>query len=405
MNYRSFKPVAFVVMLSCAAPSPATCAAETATPTVSAPFGVNFPDTYNGFYCGSTGRLVLPSCSPQWTQCGCSKRAFNVSNITRNLSFLRLGEIDLVGQCGPSCLLSNFVPLPYRPSLTYVELVNFWVAPDNRPFPVGAFLDNMKRTLRGLMLGEVYLPVVTRETFAGFSMLTRLILKRNRLSTITSDAFASLAAWPGQAVTSRFNSIRIEANLFKRFDWSVFIPVAPSLTEVSLRMNNIKEVYLSQFFTMPTVEWIELSGNQLTRIDDRFLASVSSRESRPYLKLDFNRFCVHDAECGCSALANVWNFFKKPPRRYTTDSRQSSWSDRLTCGNYTIRTKYPEFVSRYLPSVWTGRGGWDYKQGRTYSADNVVLLARARRQKTVTDTNGMASSVVIDYLHKMADAL
>ncbi|XP_055350777.1 uncharacterized protein LOC129597318 [Paramacrobiotus metropolitanus] len=370
-----------VVLLSVTAHSSPSCAAET-TPTTQA-----FPsDTYNGFGCGSMGRLVLPRCSPQWEQCGCSKRAFNVSTIWTDLTALRLGEMDLGGHCGASCLLSDFVPIPFRPRLTNVELFNIWVAPDDGPFPVGQFLVNIKGILRGLRLVDIHLPTVTRATFEGFAHLDKLELQRNRMSLITLDAFESLTLGKEGAVTPTLSQFHSEGNSLAKFDWSVFKPVATSLTEVFLRINEITDIYVSEYFTMPAVEWVDLSGNNLTRIDDILLASVSTAEVRPFLRLGVNRFCASDVECGCSALDNLWSFFQKAPRnKLCWSCAYFHASDWLTCGNYTIRSESPDFWSRFPPLS-------DQKDGRDYFSE-VDSLTRTRLKNIKADNGRRAEKL------------
>ncbi|XP_055348214.1 uncharacterized protein LOC129595285 isoform X2 [Paramacrobiotus metropolitanus] len=98
-------------------------------------------DSYHAFddTCVS---YVLPTCSAAWPVCACNHTtAYNVSLISRSLDFLRIGEVHYPNSyssnrmCPPSCLHTEFIPLPRLPNLRTIVLSNIWVAPADRPFP------------------------------------------------------------------------------------------------------------------------------------------------------------------------------------------------------------------------------------------------------------------------------
>ncbi|XP_055330740.1 uncharacterized protein LOC129583067 isoform X1 [Paramacrobiotus metropolitanus] len=144
---------------------------------------------------------VLSGCSAQWKYCGCDVPAFNLSAIAPNADTIEIGEWNFwVDFCTPSCLLDTFTPLPHRPNVTTVRLHNIWAAPDNRPFPVAGYLVNLQPTLKVLLLLRLYLPTITRDTFAGFVALQKLTVSGCYVSAIETNAFTALNNGPGSAL-------------------------------------------------------------------------------------------------------------------------------------------------------------------------------------------------------------
>ncbi|XP_055330718.1 uncharacterized protein LOC129583049 [Paramacrobiotus metropolitanus] len=371
-----------VLILSLLIGSMSNCAADTTPPKYP-----GFPEQYVKVPTRWCFNYVLPSCSPQWTQCACNKPVFNVSDIGEDWDYVRIGADDAEGRCGPSCLLNTSISLPRRPNVVAVWLIDIWVAPDDGPFPVGRFLRNVQPTVRWLRLVQIHLPTLSRVTFAGFAALEKLQLIRNRMSAIALDAFASLSATP------TLNQFWSEGNPSSKFDLAVLKPVAASLRDITLRMNDIEEIYFSEYFPMPAVEWVDLAGNSLTRINDTLLASVSNAQLRPYLRLGFNRFCVNSAECRCSSLDNLWSFFLKAPRnKLLPRFFYQHPSDELTCGNYTIWPESPQFESRFVP--FSGR-----TDGRDYYAD-VISLARTRLKALLPDKDRLTKHSIAHALSK-----
>ncbi|XP_055330795.1 uncharacterized protein LOC129583106 [Paramacrobiotus metropolitanus] len=226
---------------------------------------------------------VLPACNDEWERCGCDKREYNVSAISRAVQFVKIGGWDRV--CGGSCMLSSYLPLPHLPNLTSIWIFDVWVAPDDQPFPLGRFLVNVRRSVTEMRLAGIHLPTLTRDTFAGFAALTVLELLADRVSAISLDAFVPLMTLQGQASPSKLTRVTIAGGNFTKFDWSVFAPVGETLKTASLTRSGIEEIYLSQFSAMSAVETVSLAGNRLTRIDDSLLSSVSTPWVRPYLDL------------------------------------------------------------------------------------------------------------------------
>ncbi|XP_055331554.1 uncharacterized protein LOC129583677 [Paramacrobiotus metropolitanus] len=286
---------------------------------------------------------ALPACNTAWPQCSCTSRAYNVSLISRSIDLLNIGKVFSSSRyspyqlCAPSCLHTAFVPLPRLPNLRSISLANIWVAPDDRAFPVDSFLRNVQPVLTVLKLEFIYLPSITRTTFAGFMALGRLELSHNRMSAIAVDAFTQLT--PARAAPT-LATIWITENVMPRLDWSVWEPLARSLQAIFLDQNGIEQVYFDHDFVLPKVEVVSLAANQLTRIDARLLASVSSADARPFLEIEYNPLCVRDAHCDCPSLRPLWKWLKKQPRRYVTPGHVvtccKGYSDRLTCGPYRI---------------------------------------------------------------------
>ncbi|XP_055330723.1 uncharacterized protein LOC129583054 [Paramacrobiotus metropolitanus] len=241
---------------------------------------------------------VLSGCSAKWKYCGCDTPAFNLSNIAPNASSFEFGDWNAwIDFCTPSCLLDTFTPLPHRPNLTSVELTNIWAAPDDRPFPVAGFLVNLQSTLTDLLLSHIYLPTITRETFAGFLTLRGLQLLGNRMSAIDANAFTALGERPGSALP-QLSTLNINANNITTLDWSAFKPLMSSVKRIVLINNNIQRIFLSRFYVLHGVESVDLADNHnLTSVDNRFLRSFSSKTDRPHLNLEETALCSSAMQC------------------------------------------------------------------------------------------------------------
>ncbi|XP_055349966.1 uncharacterized protein LOC129596656 [Paramacrobiotus metropolitanus] len=282
---------------------------------------------------------VLPACSADsaLTSCSCATASsYNVSQIADNITDLSIGDMADKKQCDRSCLLSTFLPLPSRPRLHTVRLFSIWVAPDDQPFPVNRFLSNVKGRLTMLDLYDIYLPVLTRDTLAGFERLQILNLQRNRMANIAVDAFGALNPLPGRM--PQLSRVWIAENSISHVDWSIWKPVAVSLTHISLENDGIREIFFSRYFALSRLETLYLDDNQLTSISDDLLASISAPDGRPYLRLGYNPLCLHDGECDCASMSSVWAWYQQPTRlAYPEPGMNYLYvlPDALTCGNYT----------------------------------------------------------------------
>ncbi|XP_055330716.1 uncharacterized protein LOC129583048 [Paramacrobiotus metropolitanus] len=242
--------------------------------------------------------LVLSGCSDKWEYCGCEAPALNVSAIPQNAVSIDLGALDFsVDFCTPSCLLDTFTPLPHRPNVSRVQLTNIWAAPDNRPFPVAAYLDNLKATLKELELYRMYLPTITQDTFAGFVGLRELVLLFSHVSTIDINAFTALGDRPRSAFP-QLNFLSIGHNNFTTLDWSVFEPLMGSVKSIYLVNDNIQRIVVSHFYEVHGLETVDFTYNtNLTDMDDRFLRSVSPVSGRPRLGLSVTPLCSDATYC------------------------------------------------------------------------------------------------------------
>ncbi|XP_055340933.1 uncharacterized protein LOC129590004 [Paramacrobiotus metropolitanus] len=289
--------------------------------------------------------FVMPACDPRWLYCACGKPVFNVSDIPIDKSFLYLGEQTsdsgwgFAAQCDSNCLLPEFDSLPPHLNLSDIRLSNIWVAPNDAPFPVGRFLINVKRTVQKLHLVEIYLPTLTRDTFAGFTVLQTLQLERNRMTAIALDALEAFVPPPGNTLPSQLEWILINGNSLQHFDWSVFMPLADTIKHIALETNDIHQVYPSRLFVMRRVESVSLAGNNLTVVDSRFLDSLVQAGWRSGLNLGYNPLCTTDVLCRCPSLFSLWDWLTNARARITQvePGVKVNWrfTDGLTCGNYT----------------------------------------------------------------------
>ncbi|XP_055345032.1 uncharacterized protein LOC129592904 [Paramacrobiotus metropolitanus] len=332
---------------------------------------------------------VLPACDPQWLYCACGKPVYNVSAIPVDKSFLILGYrtttynwIRFSDKCYSSCLLPGFDPLPPRPNITEIRLSNIWVAPDDLPFPIGRFLVNVKKTVQQLRLREIYLPLITRDTFAGFSVLKSLTLERNRLSAIALDAMEAFVPTPGNILTSSVEEIGIGDNTLPHFDWSVFIPLADTIKRVSLMTSDVQQVYLSRLFTMRRIEFVDLGGNNLTTVDNRFLDCLTQSGWRPGLNLQYNPLCTSDIWCLCPSMFHLWDWLTKTPR--ITEAEPGvmvNWrnQDGVTCGNFSD-THQGYFHDRFKVDENGGSGkmykNWDVQTLARWQLDSWNIIPK-----------------------------
>ncbi|XP_055356261.1 uncharacterized protein LOC129601467 [Paramacrobiotus metropolitanus] len=241
---------------------------------------------------------VFSGCNSQWQYCGCDVPAVNLSAIPLNATVIELGDRhSWTGLCTPSCLLDTFAPLPHRHNVTKVRLYNIWAAPNDRPFPVARFLLNVRSTLKFLTLSRIFLPRITRGTFAGMTALRGLALAANRMSAIDADAFSVV---DGRSDLPQLIRLSITYNNITMLDWNVFKPLTRSVETIDLTNNNIQRIFLSGFFVSHIVEVVDLTNNpNLTSIDDSFLRSIhrASRWPRPYLGLRETPLCSSVAQC------------------------------------------------------------------------------------------------------------
>ncbi|XP_055330696.1 uncharacterized protein LOC129583031 [Paramacrobiotus metropolitanus] len=241
---------------------------------------------------------VLSGCSAKWKYCGCDLPALNFSTTLPVTDTINIGSWNGSDQsCTPSCLLDTFTPLPPGPKVSRVQLTNIWAAPDNRPFPVAEYLANLQTTLSNLELFKMYLPTITRDSFAGFVALWRLVILHSHVSAIDINAFATVGDRPGSALPQLW-SLTISHNNIATLDWSVFAPLMSSVKFIELENDNIQRIVRSRSYVVHSLESVRIVGNpNLTSIDDRFLRSVSSASRPPVLDLTDSPICSDSARC------------------------------------------------------------------------------------------------------------
>ncbi|XP_055345090.1 uncharacterized protein LOC129592957 [Paramacrobiotus metropolitanus] len=295
----------------------------------------------------------LPTCTAEIREqsCSCRQPVYNLSAIPTNVDFLQIGifpwEFEI---CSPRYILPVVDPLPSLPKITRLDIGSVSMTSDDPPFPIAAFLTNVKKRVVLLFIQNTFLPTIARDTFEGFFALLYLQLKRNRMSTIALDAFESFAPVSGSASSYQLGFLDISDNNFKTFDWSVFEPLAADIAVISLSRNKISELSVSHPFVMRDILRVSLDGNNLTDVEQRFLDSLSASGSRSGLNLQWNPLCLDDEQCHCSSLNNLRNFFSKPIRDYLQRipgirnlfpaiQDNAPISDTWTCGNYTIQER------------------------------------------------------------------
>ncbi|XP_055356260.1 uncharacterized protein LOC129601466 [Paramacrobiotus metropolitanus] len=333
------------------------------------------------------------TCPVDLTLCSCDFSHLSDKALAIDARSIVIGEKSGNIICAETCPLGTLRSLPSRSNLTSVRLVSVWLDSEENPFPVGDFLANVKAILTTLELVKIYIPSITRQTFAGFAALERLQLHDNRLSTI-ADAFVALdegLKFPARkAWTPKLRTVDISYNKVPLIDWSIFQPLNRSIKEIFLIDDQIQIIFLSpehRPFVLHNVETVQLCGSKLFSLDNRFLRSIASSRGRPYLNLDRNIFCVTNNQCRCSELTNLWVWLKKRPLGHThpsTAQNNVDSGDVVTCGNFTSGTV--EDVN--LTTRWE-----DIQRGRRYRGSYVTALATCNRRTVRTPAKFLACFV------------
>ncbi|XP_075705791.1 relaxin receptor 1 [Rhinoderma darwinii] len=145
-----------------------------------------------------------------------------------------------------------------------------------------------------------YIPSLRNTTFSSCTTLTVLVLRKNRILTISDNTFSSL---------SRLDELDLANNRIKAFSPSLLKDMK-ELSQLNISYNPLQKIQADQFDYVPTLKSLSLEGIEIPNIQRRMFTPLKNLTHIYFKKFQYCGFAPHVRNCkpntdGISSLENL----------------------------------------------------------------------------------------------------
>ncbi|XP_055342018.1 uncharacterized protein LOC129590692 [Paramacrobiotus metropolitanus] len=200
-----------------------------------------------------------------------------------------------------------FQALPRNDGIWRVTLKGFRSETEARA-PIDRLLSNLHSVLI-LIIQYSKIGRLDAAFLSGFPSLLTLDIEKNDIKDIAIDTFRSVPILSYLILSF----LQLSENSLTYFDWTTLEPVANHLLFLELRQQTppLRHLYRSGPRFNVHLSTLSLDGNLLPSISKDVLDTLIVKEDRVNVKFNFrhNPICPEDDDCGCWAMENFHQWF------------------------------------------------------------------------------------------------